>query len=151
MTGFPDALCSFPKMDPVDNGAARLVSGRSSRFAAMQLDIGNLVSMCLPPLPVLWFGGSMLVYALHRHHPNPRVGRYTQQAAYRFYGVMGAIIPIGTFFPGRGITPWLIAWGIGLAVIVPWSIWAIVRIRREDWPDIELPAEATVEESAHER
>lgn len=138
-------------MDPVDNGGPRKISGRSSRFAAMQLDIGNLVSMLLPPLPVLWFGGSMLIYALHRHHPNPRVGQYTQQAAYRFYGVMGAIIPIGTFFPGRGITPWLMAWGIGLAVIVPWSIWSIVRIRREDWPDLELPAEHNLEEPGHER
>jgi hypothetical protein len=126
----------------------RIVSGRSSRFAAMQMDLGNLISMLLPPLPVLWFGGSMLIYALHRHHPNPRVGYYTQRAAYRFYGVMGAIIPIGTFFPGRGITPWLIAWGIGLTVIVPWSLWSIVRIRREPWPDITLPQQdASVEET----
>ncbi|MGB5451090.1 MAG: hypothetical protein WBM71_14860 [Sedimenticolaceae bacterium] len=126
-------------MDASTSSPARIVSGRSSRFAAMQMDLGNLVSMLLPPLPLLWFGGSMLVYALHRHHPDPRVGRYTQNAAYRFYGVMGAIIPVGTFFPGRGITSWLIAWGIGLAVIVPWSLWSIFRIRREDWPDIVLP------------
>lgn len=134
-------------MDPPIDNSPRTVSGASSRFAAMQMDIGNLVSMCLPPLPLLWFGGSMLVYALHRHHPDPKVGRYTQHAAYRFYAVMGAIIPIGTFFPGRGITAWLIAWGIGLAVIVPWSIWSIVRIRRDDWPDLTLPAEAGLEES----
>lgn len=137
-------------MDQADNERPRIVTGRSSRFAAMQMDIGNLVSMCLPPLPVLWFGGAMLIYALHRHHPNPRVGRYTQQAAYRFYGVMGAIIPIGTFFPGRGITPWLVAWAIGLAVIVPWSFWSILRIRREDWPDLALPAAEAVEESGHD-
>ena len=134
-------------MDQAPENNDRYVSGASSRFAAMQLDIGNLISMCLPPLPILWFGGSMLIYALHRHHPNPKVGRYTQQAAYRFYGVMGAIIPIGTFFPGRGITPWLIAWGIGLAVIVPWSIWSIMRIRREEWPDLVLPPSDPVEES----
>ncbi len=134
-------------MDQAPENNDRQVSGASSRFAAMQLDIGNLISMCLPPLPILWFGGSMLIYALHRHHPNPKVGRYTQQAAYRFYGVMGAIIPIGTFFPGRGITPWLIAWGIGLAVIVPWSIWSIMRIRREEWPDLVLPPSDPVEES----
>ena len=129
-------------MDAQVAPAPRLVSGRSSRFAAMQMDLGNLISMLLPPLPLLWFGGSMLVYALHRHHPNPRVGHYTQRAAYRFYAVMGAIIPIGTFFPGRGITSWLIAWGAGLVVIIPWSLWSIVRIRREAWPDIELPAES---------
>jgi hypothetical protein len=126
-------------MDATSSTQLHRVSGRSSRFAAMQMDLGNLISMLLPPLPVLWFGGSMLIYALHRHHPNPRVGEYTQRAAYRFYGVMGAIIPIGTFFPGRGITPWLVAWGIGLAVIVPWSLWSIARIRREQWPDISVP------------
>ena len=53
--------------------ATQIVSGRSSRFAAMQMDLGNLISILLPPLPLLWFGGSMLIYALHRHHPNPRV------------------------------------------------------------------------------
>ena len=105
----------------------------------MQMDLGNLISMLLPPLPLLWFGGSMLIYALHRHHPNPRVGHYTQRAAYRFYAVMGAIIPIGTFFPGRGITSWLVAWAVGLAVIIPWSLWSIARIRREYWPDIAAP------------
>ena len=77
-------------MDVETSQPERIVSGRSSRFAAMQMDIGNLISMLLPPLPLLWFGGSMLVYALHRHHPNPRVGYYTQRAAYRFYAVMGA-------------------------------------------------------------
>lgn len=132
---------------PADaNAASRVVTARSSRSAAMHMDLGNLISMLLPPLPLLWFGGSMLVYALHRHHPNARVGHYTQRAAYRFYAVMGAIIPIGTFFPGRGITSWLIAWGIGLAVIIPWSLWSIVRIRREQWHDITLPAETPATE-----
>ncbi len=126
-------------MDAQTARSEPVISGRSSRFAAMQMDLGNIISMLLPPLPLLWFGGSMLVYALHRHHPNPRVGYYTQRAAYRFYAVMGAIIPIGTFFPGRGITPWLVAWAIGLTVIIPWSLWSIARIRREYWPDIAMP------------
>lgn len=135
-------------MDVTPVSPQQTISGRSSRLAAMQMDIGNLVSMLLPPLPILWFGGSMLVYALHRHHPDPRVGHYTQRAAYRFYGVMGAIIPIGTFFPGRGITPWLIAWGLGLAVIIPWSLWSIIRIRREEWPDISVPQDQVSAEEA---
>jgi hypothetical protein len=135
-------------MDATTSEPVQVVTGRSSRFAAMQMDLGNMISMLLPPLPLLWFGGSMLIYAMHRHHPNPRVGYYTQHAAYRFYAVMGAIIPIGTFFPGRGITPWLIAWGVGLAVIVPWSLWSIARIRRENWPDIQLPqTNASAEET----
>ena len=135
-------------MDATASSPQQTISGRSSRLAAMQMDIGNLISMLLPPLPILWFGGSMLVYALHRHHPDPRVGHYTQRAAYRFYGVMGAIIPVGTFFPGRGITPWLIAWGLGLAVIIPWSLWSIMRIRREEWPDISVPKDGAPAEEA---
>lgn len=126
-------------MDSEASTTGKVVTGRSSRFAAMQMDLGNMISMLLPPLPLLWFGGSMVIYALHRHHPNPRVGHFTQRAAYRFYGVMGAIIPIGTFFPGRGVTSWLVAWGVGLAVIIPWSLWSIVQIRRETWPDMVVP------------
>ncbi len=127
----------------------RVLKASSSRFAAMQMDLGNLMSMLVPPLPILWFGISMLIYALHRHHPDPRVGKYTQWAAYRFYGVMGLIIPVGTFFPGKGITPWLIAWGIGVLIIVPWSIWSMIRVRREDWQDIELPEPEQQEEFEH--
>ena len=37
---------------------------------------------------------------------------------------------------------------LGLAVIVPWSLWSIARIRREHWSDVELPAtNASAEES----
>jgi hypothetical protein len=148
MMAHPFAHWTVILMEASASSPARVVSGRSSRFAAMQMDLGNLISMLLPPLPLLWFGGSMLIYALHRHHPDPRVGGYTQGAAYRFYAVMGAMIPIGTFFPGRGIVPWLIAWAVGLAVIVPWSLWSIVRIRREEWPDIVLPDHKLLAEEA---
>jgi hypothetical protein len=126
-----------------DISQPRIVSAKSARFAAMQMDLGNMISILLPPLPVLWFGVSMLIYALHRHHPDEKVGRYTQWAAYRFYGVMGLIIPVGTFFPGNGVMPWLIAWGLGIAIIVPWSIWSILSIYRDVWQDIELPTEQT--------
>lgn len=120
-------------MDAATSSPARILSGASSRFAAMQMALGNMISMQLPP-PLRRFGGSTLIHAMHRHHPNPRVGYYTQHAACRFCAVMGAIIPVGTFFPGRGI--------------MPWSLWSIARIRREEWPDIELPeTNAPAEES----
>lgn len=119
----------------------RILKASSSRLAAVQMDIGNIVSMLLPPLPLLWFGASILVYALHRHHPDPRVGEYTRWAGYRFYAVMGLIIPVGTFFPGDARLAWLIAWLVGILAIVPWSAWSIRRAWREDWRDIVLPAE----------
>lgn len=123
----------------------RIIPAKSSRFAAMQLDMGNIICMLLPPLPLLWFGGAILIYALNRHHPHQLVGKYTQSATYRFYAVMGAIIPIGTFFPGDAKTAWLIAWGLGIAIIVPWSLWAIRNARAENWEDIELPLEESEE------
>jgi hypothetical protein len=125
--------------DPPVPGA-RVIKAASSRFAAMQMDIGNIVSMLLPPLPVLWFGLSILVYAMHRHHPDPKVGEYTRWAGYRFYAVMGLIIPVGTFFPGDAKVAWLVAWILGILVIVPWSAWSILRARRDHWEDIVLPS-----------
>lgn len=127
----------------------RILKAKSVRFAAMQMDLGNIISMLIPfPLAVFWFGISMLIYALHRHHPDERVGLYTQWAAYRFYGVMGLIIPVGTFFPGDGWMPWLIAWVLGLIIIVPWSLWSLARVRKEQWHDITLPDPEDEEEEA---
>ena len=64
------------------------------------MNYGNLVAILIPfPLLIFWFGASMLVYALNRHHPDPRVGHYTQQAAYRFYGVTGFFVAVATFIP----------------------------------------------------
>ena len=37
--------------------------------------------------------------------------------------------------------PWLIAWAIGVVIIVPWSIWSLIRVKNIDWKDIEVPAE----------
>jgi hypothetical protein len=72
-----------------------VVSGRSAANAAKFFNYGNIIAVLIPiPFVALWFGGSMLFYAFNRHHPNPKVGHYTQQAAYRFYALTG--------FPGRG-------------------------------------------------
>ena len=69
---------------------ARLISARSARSAARLFNYGNIVAMLVPlPLGILWLGASMIVYAMNRHHPNERVGHYTQQAAYRIYAVAG--------------------------------------------------------------
>ncbi|MEJ2508109.1 MAG: hypothetical protein P8009_01300 [Gammaproteobacteria bacterium] len=126
---------------PVPPDAARVVSARSARFAARVFNYGNIVAMIVPvPLGILWLGASMLVYALNRHNPNPRVGHYTQQAAYRLYGVMGFIIVVATFF-GTNVTYWLITWAISALVLIPWSIIDLRRINNEDWQDTLLEEE----------
>ncbi len=122
--------------------AVRLLSGRKARKAAAVFNIGNIVAILVPlPLGILWFGLSMVIYAMNRHHPNHRVGHYTQQAAYRFYGVTGFFVAAATFIPGGGWTYYLIAWALAAAILVPWSIYDLIRIRRERWDDIQVPVE----------
>lgn len=121
-----------------------IIRGAQAKRAATHMDIGNIVALLLPvPLALLWFGLSILVYAMHRHHPNPKVGHYTQWAAYRFYGVVGALVPVATFFPGSSVKLWLATWAIAAAIIIPSSIWALIKIRNDHWEDTVLPKAAT--------
>lgn len=124
-------------------GQVAMVSGLSARKAAQLFNIGNIVAILLPlPLGLLWLGGSMIIYAMNRHHPNPRVGHYTQQAAYRFYGVSGFFVAAATFIPGNGWTWYLIAWALAALIIIPWSLLDIMRIRSETWHDVAINQES---------
>lgn len=118
----------------------KIVRANESRRAASMLSIGNIVAILLPlPLLIFWFGASMLVYAMNRHHPDPRVGHYTQQAAYRLYGITGFFTVVATFIPGGGWVWYVVAWVAAAAVLIPWSVLDLRRIRREEWNDIVLP------------
>ncbi len=127
-------------------GDRKLVRGSSARTAASLMDYGNIVAIILIPLVIFWFGASMLVYAMNRHHPNPKVGHYTQWAAYRFYGVTGFFTAAAMFIPGEGYLYYLYAWILAALVIIPWSILDLVRIHRDDWPDIYLDPEPASED-----
>jgi len=110
------------------------------------MDIGNVIAVLLPlPLGILWLGVSVLLYALYRHHPNPKVGHYTRRAAYRLYGVVVAILPIVLLFPGEGINHWLVAWGVAALILIPWSLWSLARIRGDHWQDVVAPTEETAD------
>ena len=76
---------------------------------------------------------------MNRHHPDPKVGHYTQQAAYRFYGVTGFFVAVATFIPGGGWNYYLAAWALGAVILIPWSIFDLVRIRRDRWEDLQIP------------
>jgi len=118
------------------------LSGRRARRAAAQFNYGNILAILVPvPLGMLWFGLSMLIYALNRHHPNEKVGHYTQQAAYRFYAVTGFFVAAATFIPGGGWDYYLAAWAFAALILIPWSIVDLLRIRRDSWADMELPLE----------
>ena len=143
--------------------ATKTVSGRSCRRAASTFDWGNLIAVSLAGVPlflvsgevgiatiiaaimgivplIFWFGASMMVYAMCRHHPEDRVGRFTQWAAYRYYGLMGSLIVVATFFPPdlkyyRGY------WVVAAAILIPWTIVALIRIYREDWTEVRIELE----------
>lgn len=118
---------------------AQRVSARSARTAASLFNYGTIAAVLVPvPLGLLWLGASMVVYAMNRHHPEPRVGHCAQQAAYRFYAVAGGFVALATFFPGQQWSYYLYAWIAAAAVLVPWSVLDLVRIHRERWCDLEL-------------
>lgn len=56
-----------------DDHTPTRISGQSARRAATWFNWGNIVAMIVPlPLAIFWTGLSMLVYALNKHHPNPK-------------------------------------------------------------------------------
>jgi hypothetical protein len=143
------------------------ISAGSSRMAARLFSLGNIIAM-LPGLvvapiilfgqpdrtsmifmfilmvvpPILWFGISIIVYIISRHHPNPRVGHYTQWAAYRFYGMFGIVIPVGTFY-GTQWQLWIVTGGVVALILIPWSLLDLFRIQRERWQDITIEEATT--------
>ncbi|MDH5395775.1 MAG: hypothetical protein OEW97_05835 [Gammaproteobacteria bacterium] len=96
------------------------------------------IAMVVPP--ILWFGLSIMIYIIVRHHPNTQVGHFTQQAAYRYYGMIGVVIPIGTFF-GTDWNLWILTGGIVALILIPWTIWDLIKIEQYDWQDTTIMTE----------
>ena len=128
----------------------KIVTGDQARRAAKWFNYGTLVSLILPlPLMIFWTGMSMLIYALNRHHPNPKVGYYTQQAAYRFYGVAGTLVVVANFFP-VDIRYYIGAWIVGALILAPWSFYDLYRINKDIWVDCVVePDEPFKDEQGH--
>lgn len=118
-----------------DEEEGKIVSAASSRKAAKWFNYGTLVAVLIPlPVAIFWTGMSMLVYALNKHHPNPKVGYYTQWAAYRFYGVAGTALAVAVFFPVH-IIYYLVIWAIAAAILIPWTLYDLHRINNDVWVD----------------
>ncbi len=134
----------------------QVISAKASRRAAKMLDYGNIIFMLLPLIPgalwllsdnflwlvlaipplILWFGVSMLVYAINRHHPNPQVGHHIQWAAYWYYGLVSPLVAVGIFIPKSSAGP-IIGGGFLLvsATLIARSLIDIRRINRFEWED----------------
>lgn len=117
-----------------------VITAESSRKTARIFYFGNILSVLIPfPIFILWFGASMFVYAMLRHHPNPRVGYYTQIAAYHYYGLAGLLVPVLTFAPGDFFVKyWVHLWVVCAAVIIPLAVTQIMKINKEPWHDVQI-------------
>lgn len=147
--------------------AVKIIPAANARMFARLFNLGNLISivpgLIVAPIillteqeristifmfiamivpPILWFGLSIMIYIISRHHPNPRVGHYTQQAAYRYYGMIGIVIPVGTFF-GTDWQLWIMMGGAVGIVLVPWTIWELVKVQKENWQDVTIDIDDT--------
>ncbi|HFD31107.1 MAG TPA: hypothetical protein ENJ28_00135 [Gammaproteobacteria bacterium] len=119
---------------------ANIVTGESAKSSAKLFSYGNIVAVLIPlPMLIFWFGASIVFYATQRHHPNPRVGYYTQIAAYQYYALAGLLVPVLTFAPeGFFKNYWLIMWIICIVLIVPLAIMQLIKINREEWKDVTI-------------
>lgn len=118
----------------------KIITAEQSKKAAKLFSYGNIAAVLIPfPIFIFWFGASMFIYAMHRHHPNARVGYYTQKAAYQYYSLAGFLSVVmlfasGDFFFKYGWMLWLAC----ALFLVPLSIKDILKVNRENWLDIEL-------------
>lgn len=119
---------------------ADMITAESSRKTARIFYLGNILAVLIPfPFFILWFGASMFVYAMFRHHPNPRVGYYTQIGAYHYYALAGLLVPVLTFAPGDFFVKyWMHLWILCAAVIIPLAIMQILKINKEQWHDVKI-------------
>jgi len=117
-----------------------LIRADEAKKTAKYFIYGNILAILIPfPIFVLWFGISIMVYAMFRHFPNPRVGYYTQMAAYHYYGLAGLLVPVLTFAPGSFFVDyWWLLWGVCALILLPLSIRELYKINRENWQDIEV-------------
>ena len=117
--------------------------------AARMFNIGSVSAIVLlPMLPVLllWIAGSIVIYSANIFHPNPVVRRYTKYGGYRFYGFVGGLLASMSFSSelnqvvGGGINLLIVIWAIGIVVVVPFGILAIVQAGKENWEAMPIDA-----------
>jgi hypothetical protein len=146
----------------------RFIPASSSRFSAQLFNIITVVVMLasitalllgkllasqkvgflpfvlsLPPV-MIWFGGSIFVYASIAHHPNVRTAHYNKWAGYRFYGVMGSLMVIGPAIYGLlgGWGGLMLVQGLAVTIVVPWALLDIYKAAREPWADMTVEVES---------
>lgn len=114
-----------------------------------KLFANQYITMAVVVIPfILWFAGSIFAYAVMAYHPNERVRHYNLWAGYRFYAYTG-FLPTGLIFAGTiedffhitSLVMWLWIGALGIAIIVPWGIYDIIKSSREEWAEITIEVE----------
>ncbi len=124
----------------MNNSSEKIVTAKQAQKSAKVFYYGNIASVIIPfPLFIFWFGASMFVYAMYRHHPNDRVGFYTQKAATYYYtlaGFLSVVLLFATkdFFYSYGWMLWLLC----VFIMIPLSVLQIKKINREVWVDTKI-------------
>lgn len=113
-------------------GIGMLVADRKLAFLPM--------AMSLPPI-MIWLAASIFVYASIAHHPNLRVRYFNKWAGYRYYAVVGTLTILSNDL-AQLPTGWVGVWALLLLSLVPWALYDIWRVGREEWHDIEIEREA---------
>ena len=76
---------------------------------------------------------------MYRHHPNPRVGFYTQRAAYIYYTLAGLSVPVLTFAPKEFFAEyWWVLWAVAIIGVVPLAVIQIMKAHKEVWEDVSI-------------
>ncbi|MCK5897214.1 MAG: hypothetical protein KAG20_10425 [Cocleimonas sp.] len=124
----------------MSNNESNIVSAESAKSSAKLFNYGNILSVLIPlPIFIFWFGASMVFYAMQRHHPNARVGYYTQIAAYQYYSLAGLLVPVLTFASADFFKKyWAIMWGLCVVIMIPLAIMQLIKINREEWKDVTI-------------
>jgi hypothetical protein len=127
--------------------ALQILTALSQKRAAQRfnaLSVGAILLMPAFPILLLWIAGSILVYAISAHHPNPRVQEYIRFGGYRFYGLVGALLISLTYTNelkrlfGGALEMWAAIWGISILVVVPFGLRDIWRAGKESWQDMQV-------------
>ena len=126
--------------DNLDN----IVTAKQAKRSAKIFNYGTILSVLIPfPLFIFWFGASMFVYSMFRHHPNKKVGDYTQTGAYIYYTLAGLFVPVLTFAPKSFFVDyWWALWGGAILGVIPICIYQIIKANSEEWQDTEIKKES---------
>ncbi|CAG0972681.1 hypothetical protein MTYP_01321 [Methylophilaceae bacterium] len=125
----------------------KTVTAKEQMRAAQTFTFFSILAVLLLPALIptlLWLGASIFVYAAAANHPNPKVCDYIKYSAYRFYGIVGALVVALNFSAqmAKAMGGWLYLaiaiWALCILIVVPFGVRDLIRAKNESWQDMEF-------------